>query len=236
MIFPDYAFGIDSKEQLLGYCEGQLKDFMMEEGLGGGGAGGPSQPAGRPSQPVRRGEQEGTGSREPQVEQRETMREEGRYGIEYDRIGCNDKDGSERAKEQCRYACEIKVPGCGPWIVCADGPTSCPPSNYCEIRPEACPNAGQGSTMCSADDDWAFQECNRRGGNPRSGLDTLRGCEVYTGCDMSVLEEKKPVAVSAGWCPDEDDKRFECMNRGGAPLGEMDPDRGCEKYTGCDIR
>lgn len=227
--YPDYAFGIDNKEKLLGYCTGPLKDFMMEGGAIGGGGGGPSQPAPREEPRMRE-----------QTIEREVRREEGQYGIEYGRLGCNDKEGSENAKGQCRYACEIDVPGCGPWIVCADDPRSCPPRNYCEIHPEACPQVAQQETTehivwCNPDDEWAYKECNRRGGNPNLDSEPERGCRLYINCDMSVLETKPAVAVSAGWCPDADDKRFECMNQGGTPLGTINPDRGCEEYTNCKI-
>lgn len=233
--YPDYAFGIDNKDKLLGYCEGALKDYMMKGGAIGGGAGGPSQPMPRPSGPSQPVPLEERGV---PTESREEVRYEegGPYGIEYGRLGCNGKGSNEMAKEQCRYACEIDVPGCAPWIVCADDPTSCPPRNYCEIHPEACPKGpGFSMAMCSADDNWAFTECERRGGKPLSNPDPQRGCGVYTGCDMAQSEVKEAVAVSTGWCPDADEKRFECMNQGGTPLAKINPDRGCEEYTGCEI-
>lgn len=231
--YPDYAFGIDNKEKLLGYCTGPLKDFMME---GGAIIRSAAQPPLREAQPV------------PSVEQgvptesREEVRYEegGPYGIEYGRLGCNGKGSYEMAKEQCRYACEIDVPGCAPWIVCADDPTSCPPRNYCEIHPEACPKGpGFSMAMCSADDNWAFTECERRGGKPLSNPDPQRGCGIYTGCDMSVLEEKPLVESSVivessvNWCPEAGEKPTECSETGGKPQGKGNPELGCQMYTGC---
>ena len=66
-----------------------------------------------------------------------------KLGIEFGKLGCNEPGSKDKLVQQCKdqgqYACEIKVSGCEDWIVCEKNEETCPPNNYCELKPYACP-------------------------------------------------------------------------------------------------